>query len=131
MSGIQKIVDSINKVINAVRIPVVPIPAILLLCNIFKRPGLSPMMVAANMIKRQSEFGVLTGPLPDGSENKMNCLIYVLCEEIIKELQKNCVVEGAIPPGTMVLTGTGANGGGPVVVQSTNVTPVKITALLR
>lgn len=131
MSAIQKIVDSINKVINAVRVPVIPISATLLLCNVFKRPGLSAMMIAANVIKRQNEFGAPTGTLPDGSKNMMNALIYVMSEEIVKELQKNCVIEGVVPPGTMVLTGTGANAGGPVVVQSTNILPVKITGLLR
>jgi hypothetical protein len=131
MSAIQKIVDSINKVINAVRVPVIPISATLLLCNVFKRPGLSAMMIAANVIKRQNEFGAPTGTLPVGSKNMMNALIYVMSEEIVKELQKNCVIEGVVPPGTMVLTGTGANAGGPVVIQSTNILPVKITGLLR
>lgn len=131
MGGIDKIVSTITKVLNQVRVPAIPIPAILLLCNVFKRPGLSAMMIAANVIKRQSEFGAPTGALPDGSPNMVNSLIYVMSEEIIKELQKNCVIEGVVPPGTMVLTGAGANGGGPVVVQSTNILPVKITGLLR
>lgn len=131
MGGIQKIVNSINNLLNKVRTPIIPIPAILLLCSVFKRPGLSPMMIAANVIKRQSEFGAPTGALPDGTPNMMNSLIYVLVDEVVKEVQKNCVIESVIAPGTMVITGFGANGGGPVTIIGTNTMPVKATGIPR
>ena len=131
MNGILKIVKSINGLIDKVRIPVIPIPAILLLCNIFRRPGLSPMLIAAKAIRRQSEFGAPTGTLPDGSANMINSLIYVLTDEIVKEIQKNCVIECAIAPGTMFITGFGANAGGPVVITGTNMYPVKATGIPR
>jgi hypothetical protein len=131
LSGIQKIVDSVNSLLQSVRTPVIPIPAILLLCTVFRRPGISPMLISANVIKRQSEFGAPTGSLPDGSRNMMNSLIYVMTEEIINELQKSCVIESVIPPGTVQMIGTGANGGGPVVVTSTNTLPIKATGILR
>lgn len=131
MGGIQRIVDSINKLLDKVRVPVIPIPAILLLCSVFRRPGLSAMMIAAKAIKRQSEFGAPTGALPDGSSNMMNSLIYILTEEIVREIQHNCVVESVIPPGTMVITGFGANAGGPVTIIGTNTLPVKATGITR
>lgn len=131
MASIQKIANSINKLLNKVRTPIIPIPAILLLCSVFKRPGLSPMMIAANVIKRQSEFGAPTGPLPDGTPNMMNSLIYVIVDEVVKEAQKNCVIESVIAPGTMVITGFGANGGGPITTIGTNTTPVKATGIIR
>lgn len=131
LSGIQKIVDSINSLLQSVRTPVIPIPAILLLCTVFRRPGISPMLIAANIIKRQSEFGAPTGALPDGSRNMMNSLIYIMTEEIVNELHKSCVIESVIPPGSVQMIGTGANGGGPVVVTSTNTLPIKATGILR
>lgn len=131
MSGIEKIVDSITKLIDKVRVPVIPIPAVILACSIFRRPGLSAMMIAANVIRRQSEFGAPTGALPDGSPNMMNSLIYVMADEIVKEVQKNCVIESVIPAGTMVITGMGANAGGPVAVTCTNPMPIKATGLPR
>jgi hypothetical protein len=131
VGGISKIVESITSLIDKIRIPVIPIPAILLICTVFKRPGISPMMIAAKAIRRQSEFGAPTGSLPDGSSNKMNSLIYVLAEEIVDEFQKNCVIECVIPPGSIRILGTGANGGGPVVITGTNMLPVKATGIPR
>jgi hypothetical protein len=128
---IQNIVNSIEKLIKGVRPYVIPIPAIILACSVFKRPGLSAMMIASNVIRRQSEFGAPTGTLPDGTPNKMNALIYVMTDEIVKEIQKNCVVESVIPAGSMVITGMGANAGGPVAVTCTNTMPVKATGIPR
>lgn len=131
MGGIDKIVEKITNVVDKARVPVIPIPAILLLCSVFRRPGLSPMIIAAKVIRRQSEFGGPTGALPDGSSNKMNALISIMAEEIVREVQKSCVVESVIPPGGMTITGFGANAGGPVTIIGTNTLPVKATGLPR
>jgi hypothetical protein len=131
VGGIQKITNSINELLDKVRIPVIPKPAILLICSVFRRPGLSAMMIASKVIKRQSEFGAPTGALPDGTSNKMNSLIYIMTEEIVREIQKSCVVESVVMPGSMVITGFGANAGGPVVITGTNILPTKATGLAR
>ena len=131
MGGIDKIVEKITNVVDKIRVPVIPIPAILLLCSVFRRPGLSAMIIASKVIRRQSEFGGPTGALPDGSSNKMNALIYIMAEEIVREVQKSCVVESVIPPGGMTITGFGANAGGPVTIIGTNTLPVKATGLPR
>lgn len=131
MGGIDKIVEKITNVVDKIRVPVIPIPAILLLCSVFRRPGLSAMIIAAKVIRRQSEFGAPTGALPDGSSNKMNALISIMAEEIVREIQKSCVVESVIPPGGMTITGFGANAGGPVTIIGTNTLPVKTTGLPR
>lgn len=131
MSAITRIVDTINGVLEKARTPIIPIPAILLLCSVFKRPGLSPMMMASRIIKRQSEFGANTGVLPNGESNMMNSLISVICEEVVREVQTNCVIESVVAPGTIFITGEGANAGGPVVITGTNTNPVKATGLPR
>jgi hypothetical protein len=89
------------------------------------------MIIAAKTIRRQSEFGAPTGALPDGTPNKMNALISVMAEEIVREVQKNCVIESVILPGTMLITGFGANAGGPVTIIGTNTMPVKATGIPR
>lgn len=131
MGGIQKIVEAINNIVDKIRVPVIPIPAILLICCVFKRPGLSAMIIAAKTIRRQSEFGAPTGALPDGTPNKMNSLITVMAEEVVRELQKSSVVEGVVPPGTMMITGFGSNAGGPVTIIGTNTLPTKVTGIVR
>ena len=131
MGGLQKIVDSVMGLLGKARVPIIPIPAVILACGIFKRPGLSAMLIAANVIRRQSEFGAPTGTLPDGSPNMINSLIYIMADEVIKEIQHNCVIESVIPAGTMVITGAGANAGGPVAITATNSTPVKAIGIPR
>lgn len=131
MGGIDRIVEKITNVVDKIRVPVIPIPATLLLCSVFRRPGLSAMIIASKVIRRQSEFGAPTGALPDGSSNKMNALISIMAEEIVREIQKSCIVESVIPPGGMTITGFGANAGGPVTIIGTNTLPVKTTGLPR
>lgn len=131
MNALNKIVNSINKLLETVRVPAIPIPAILLLCSVFRRPGLSAMLIASRVIRRQSEFGAPTGALPDGSDNKMNALIYVMAEEVVREVQKSCLIEGVVPSGGIMITGFGANAGGPMTVTGFNTMPVKVTGLAR
>lgn len=131
MGGIQKIVDSLNNIIDKIRVPVIPIPAILLICCVFRRPGLSAMIMASKAMRRQSEFGAPTGALPDGGPNKMNTFIAIMAEEIVREIQKSSVVESVIPPGTMIITSFGSNMGGPMTSIGTNTMPVKVTGITR
>jgi hypothetical protein len=131
MSGILKIVDKVSNLLNGSRVPVIPIPAVLLLCSVFKRPGASCMLAAANVIKRQSEFGAPTGALPDGSSNMMNALVYVNMCETMRELRENSIVEVVIPPNTVVINSSGANAGGPVLSVGTNTTPIKGYGIIR
>jgi hypothetical protein len=131
MSGIQKIINSINNLITKARIPIVPIPAILLLSSVFTRPGASAMVAASNVIRRQSEFGAPTGKLPSGDSNKMNQFIYINMEETMKELRENAVIEAVVPPNSIVITAYGGNAGGPITVTGSNILPVKVTGILR
>ena len=131
MSGILKIVDKVSDLLNRARQPIIPIPAILLLCSVFKRSGASCMLAASNVIKRQSEFGAPTGPLPDGTSNMMNALVYINMCETMRELRENSVVEVVIPPNSIVINSFGANAGGPVATVGTNGTPIKGYGIIR
>lgn len=131
MGGIDKIVKSIEQFLTKIRVPAVPIPAILLLCSVFKRGGMSCMFAAASAIKRQSEFDAPTGELPEGADNKMNKFIYMLMCEIFKEIRLNSVVEAVVPPGTIVINSVGTSPAGPVTTTGSNIMPIKVTGLLR
>ena len=131
MSGILKIVEKVTNLLNKARVPFIPIPAILLVCSVFKRPGASCMLAAANAIKRQSEFGAPTGALPDGSKNMMNALIYVNMCETMRELRENAIVEVVIPQNSIVINSFGANAGGPVASVGTNTLPIKGYGIIR
>ena len=112
-------------------IPLIPVPAIMLICSTIKRPGLSPMLIASRIITRQQDFGAPVGVNIDGSPNMMNQLFYVIADEIVTALKMEGKVEVAIPPGGITTIGTGANAGGPVIVTSNNIAPISGNGIVR
>lgn len=124
MSWISTIAQGIETAFNAVRPALPMLPALLLLCELKKRPGLSAIALSAAIIKRLPEAGIETGVNPDGSPNKINKFTRIIAEEVIKEFKDNCVINLAIDAGSVISTGTGGNAGGPVVVTSTNIMPI-------
>lgn len=120
MSWIQKIADGIEKSFDAVRPALVTIPPILLICELYKRPGLSAIALASAVIRRLPECDIPTGVNPDGSENKVNQFVRVFSEEIVREIKDNARVTAVIEPGSVIGTGTGSNAAGPVVVTTIN-----------
>lgn len=130
--SISSIVQNISSFIqNKMSIPLIPVPAIMLICSTIKRPGLSPMLIASRIITRQQDFGAPVGANIDGSPNMMNQLFYVIADEIVTSLKMEGKVEVAIPPGGITTIGTGANAGGPVIVTSNNVTPISGNGIMR
>lgn len=119
-NGILSICNSVNNLIESVRPPATPIPAPILAIGAIYRPGISPMLVASNIISRQSEAGAPYGPMADGSKNVSEAMERIRVEEIIKALKYDSQIEIAIPPGGITVTATGANSGGPVTVVGMN-----------
>jgi hypothetical protein len=82
-------------------------------------------------INRLPEAGIETGVNADGSPNKINQFVRVLCEEIVTEIKDNAKVTCVLQPGTINSIGTGANAGGPVVVTSYNTIPVNTMGIIQ
>lgn len=99
MTWIQQIANAINKAMSAVRPALPAIPALLMVCEVMKRPGLSAIALASAVIKRLPECGIQTGVNPDGSPNKINKFVRVFSEEIVNELKDNCRVDGFVEVG--------------------------------
>lgn len=131
MSWINTIANNIEKVFSSVRPALQTIPPILLICEIYQRPGLSAIALASAIIRRLPEAGIETGVNNDGSPNKNNQFVRILCEELVKEIKDNARVTCIIEPGTINSLGTGANAGGPVVVNSINTTPINILGIIE
>lgn len=132
MAWIDKIASTINGALKALRPSVISIPPILLLCEILDRPGLSAITLTSSIIARLPEAGIPTGVNPDGSENMINQYTRIVCEEIIKEFQQHAVVNGAVPPGSINIVGTGTAAGiAPVAVSATNIGVSSLFGLLR
>ena len=91
MSWIQTIADGIEKAFDAVRPALKSIPPFLLICELYKRPGLSAIALTSAIIRRLPEAGIETGVNPDGSENKVNQFVRIMCEETIKEIETKAI----------------------------------------
>ena len=117
---INNILDSITGTFNSIKIPALKIPSGLLSLGGELRCGLSPIMIASNIIARQSEAGAPFGPASDGGANISEAMERIRVEEIVKALKFDAQIQISLPPGSITITGTGANAGGPVLIQGYN-----------
>ena len=131
MSWINTIAQGIENAFNAVRPALKPIPPLLLLCEVMQRPGLSAIATIGSIIKRMPEAGIETGVNPDGTPNKINKFIRILCEEIVKEIKDNAKVTCVIAPKSITSIGIGSNASGPIVVKSYNTIPVITNGIIK
>lgn len=127
---ISSICDSLNNVFESIRPPLTAVPPMLLASATIYRPGMSAMLIASNIIARQSEAGAPFGPNTDGSKNVAEAMERIRIEEIIKALKYDSQVQIAIPQGAIVFQGTGSNAGGPVTVTGVNIAPVTGTGII-
>ena len=131
MSWINTIAQGIENAFKTVRPALQSIPPLLLLVGVIQRPGLSAIALTSAIIRRLPEAGIETGVNADGSPNKINQFVRVLCEEIVTEIKDNAKVTCVLQPGTINSIGTGANAGGPVVVTSYNTMPVNTMGIIE
>lgn len=131
MSWISSIAQGIETAFTAVRPALKMIPPLLLICEIKNRPGLSAIALTSAIIRRLPEAGLETGVNPDGTPNKRNQFVRIMCEEIVREFKDNARVTCVIEPGTINSVGSGANAGGPVVVTSVNTIPVNTMGIME
>jgi len=122
MIGVKDIANFIDSMFNSIDTPSAPIPPPLILKGAPLRPGASAIDAAENIISRQSELGIPTGPIQGVSPNLAESMEKIRVEEILKELRTKSKITIVIPPGLPVQA-TGANTGGPVVCIGTTVTP--------
>ena len=131
MSWINTIAQGIENAFKAVRPALKSIPPLLLLCEVFQRPGLSAIATTGNIIKRMTEAGIETGVNPCGSPNVNNKFIRIICEEVIKEIKDNAKVTCVVAPASINSVGTGANAGGPVFFTSYNTMPFNTSGITQ
>nr|DAS58190.1 MAG TPA: hypothetical protein [Caudoviricetes sp.] len=128
LQTIARVGENINKKIRpALKV----LPALFLLCEVKQRPGLSAIALTTAIIKRLNEIGIETGTNPDGSPNKINQFVRIFSEELVREIKTNAKITCVLEPGTINSVGSGANAGGPVVVNCLNTYPVNTSGILE
>ena len=92
--GISEICESLKKyIITDTRGPVQQLPRPLLACSLIKRPGLSPIVSTANIVRDLNMVGINTGVMPDGSPNLTVAYTYAIVKEIFRALRLDAVVQ--------------------------------------
>lgn len=130
--ALNNIIQNLSSFIqNKLSIPLIPIPAIMLICSTIKRPGVSPMLITSRIINDMGEKDVPIGVNIDGSPNIMNQMYFVIVDQIVKALKLEGKVEVSIPAGSISSMGFGANSGGMVQVQSFNTNNVAGGGIIR
>ena len=100
---VKSICESIGKLIDTIRIPLPSIPAVLIACGAINRPGLSSMMIASEIIRRQTEAGAIPGALPDGSPSVAEAMERIRVEAIVNAIKNDMKVESVLAPGSIVI----------------------------
>ena len=127
----KQICTSISNVINKyTRMAFSTIPALIMVCSLIKRPGLSVTMSTANIIKAQACFGAPTGDLPDGTPNMMNALVKEVVNEVYRALREDAQIQIGGGPGSIMSVTTGGNAAGPVTCVGTNMNYFNLRGLI-
>lgn len=121
-TAIESICGKIQSLMESMRPPANIIPGVIMICSLVKRPGLSTIVSVGKIITDLSKKGFITGKNADGSANMTNLLVESIVSEIYRAIKMDMNMQVAFKPGSMMFTGTGANSGGPVVVNGVNTT---------
>ena len=120
MGGITKIVDQMLEAMEKGVTPAQTLPPILLKCITQTRPGLSAYKTTTEIIMNNKKIGIPTEDNPDGSTNLINLYTYNVVKCIYDALKNEASVQVAIPRESLLIQGNGANAGGPIVTNGTN-----------
>lgn len=132
MIGIESVTNAIRTLFTStLQKPARLVPAIIMLCSLMKRPGLSTIISMGNIAKNLANSGIPTEPLPDGSQNLMLKFANAVTKEIFRALKEDANIQIALPIGGLNIQVTGANAGGPMVAVGTNIAPGTGTGLMH
>lgn len=101
------------------------IPAIVMLCSLAKRPGLSTIMSVINIVQECKKYGIPTGANEDGTPNLYMMLTKCIVSETYRAIGFDMNGQGAGAPGGISITASGGNAGGPIQVVGFNTGPFK------
>ncbi len=128
MANILKIITNAFKIPKK---PVSPMPPPLIMLGAKSRTGISANEVAAKIIARQSEAGLIVGDAYADGPNTAEAMEAIRVEEIVKAILLNCKVEVVIPPGVAVQTLGIGNLGAPVISQGVTTTMAVGNGIIR
>jgi hypothetical protein len=115
LDSITGVLDVLLSAFSIPEEPIEPLPPPLIMIGARLRPGLSARTIAARIITRQSEAGLVAGDVFADGDNTSEYMEIIRIEEIIDALLNDSVVNVVIDPGVAVMTTGVGNLGAPVV----------------
>ena len=131
LSSISSIIDIIISAFKIPKEPVTPLPPPLILAGANLRPGITSSSIAARVISRQSEAGMVVGDVFADGPNTSEAMELIRIEEIVNALLTEAKIEIVIPPGIGVTTVGVGNLGLPVISQGTTTSPAVGSGVIR
>lgn len=117
LGSISSILNVVLSAFSIPREPVTPLPPPLILTGSLLRPGISASVLAARIIARQSEAGLVVGDSFGDGQNTAEAMELIRIQEIVNAILTEAKVEIVIPPGVAVTTIGVGNLGAPVISQ--------------
>ena len=131
LSSISNILNILLGAFNMMQKPAQNIPPFLLLVGAELRPGMSARDLAANIISRmESDAGIPMGNIFGDGPNAIASAALIQAQEQISHIQSKAKVNTVIKPGSVQITAVGANAGGPIIVQGSNISLTQNTGIL-
>lgn len=94
--GIKEICNTLQTLLdNYSRKPFQAISGLIMICSLSKRPGLSPILSTANIIKNVAARGINTAPMEDGSPNQLNIVINEITKEVFRAMREDANIQTA------------------------------------
>lgn len=129
--GVKEICEKIKTIAEKTSRAAFPaIPAIVMLCSLAKRPGLSTIMSVINIVQAIKQKGIPTEANPDGTPNLVVQLTYHIVDEIFRAIREDANGQTATAPMAINIQAEGGNAGGPVVVTGGNILPFKSVTMI-
>jgi len=131
LNSISSILRLINAAFTIPKTPLTPLPPPILLTGSKLRVGVTASVIAARIIARQTDAGLVVGDVFGDGANTSEAMEVIRIEEIINALLTEAKIEVAIAPGVSVtVTGIG-NLGAPVLSQGATTTIASGTGVIR
>jgi hypothetical protein len=115
LDSISGVLDVLLSAFSIPEEPIEPLPPPLIMVGGKLRPGMSAKTIAARIITRQSEAGLIAGDVFADGGNTAEFMELIRIEEIVDSLLNDAVVNVVIDPGVSVMTTGVGNLGAPVV----------------
>jgi hypothetical protein len=115
LDSISGVLDVLLSAFSIPEEPIEPLPPPLIFAGGKLRPGLSAKTIAARIIARQFEAGLVAGDVFADGGNTSEFMELIRIEELIDALLNDSVVNVVIDPGVSVMSTGVGNLGAPVV----------------